>query len=199
MLLGANDSGYPAYPPGIEGAVYGLVMAAIALGGSLTNQFGSWLYDFFGPVNKAHHYSVIHGWNRSLYIGLAFTLAAGFLIPFLPEWTRSREPLQPLARGAAADAADDRSPHHLITSSPHQPRPLLSKSLAACPDLERLLHSLPLYSSRRCSRIPADTNKRGGRHERPMPHDLLAGAGRAIGAGHRRSARPYRLPNGARR
>ena len=55
----------------IEGAVYGLVMAAIALGSGLTNQFGSWLYDFFGPTNQAHHYSVVHGWDWSLYIGLA--------------------------------------------------------------------------------------------------------------------------------
>jgi MFS family permease len=99
-----------ACPPGIEGAVYGLVMAAIALGGSLTGQFGSWLYDFFGPLNKAHHYSVTHGWDWSLYIGLAFTLVAGFFIPFLPAWARSREPLQPLAREAAQDAADALTP-----------------------------------------------------------------------------------------
>jgi MFS family permease len=89
-----------ACPPGIEGAIYGLVMAAIALGAGLTNQFGSWLYDFFGPVNPAHHYSVIHGWDWSLYIGFAFTLMAGFLIPFLPPWTRSREPLRPVAAAA---------------------------------------------------------------------------------------------------
>jgi hypothetical protein len=57
-------------------------------------------YPSDGPVNTAHHYSAIHGWNWSLYIGLAFTLVAGYLIPFLPEWTRSREPLQPLAREA---------------------------------------------------------------------------------------------------
>jgi MFS family permease len=99
-----NTLGARACPPGIEGAVYGLVMAAIALGGALTNEFGSWLYDFFGPVNRAHHYSVIHGWDWSLYIGLAFTLMAGFLIPFLPPWTRSHEPLQPVAETAAAEA-----------------------------------------------------------------------------------------------
>jgi MFS family permease len=96
-----------ACPPGIEGAVYGLVMAAIALGSTLSNQFGSWLYDSFGPVNKAHHYTVIHGWDWSLYIGLAFTLMAGFLIPLMPEWTRSHEPLQPVAPGAEPEATDE--------------------------------------------------------------------------------------------
>jgi MFS family permease len=95
-----------ACPPGIEGAIYGLVMAAIALGAGLTNQFGSWLYDFFGPANKAHHFTVIHGWNWSIYIGEAFTLAAGFLIPFLPDWARSREPLQPVAQGEVAEVAE---------------------------------------------------------------------------------------------
>jgi MFS family permease len=99
-----------ACPPGIEGAIYGLVMAAIALGAGLTNQFGSWLYDFFGPANKAHHYSVIHGWNWSIYIGEVFTLAAGFLIPYLPDWARSREPLQPVVRELPADAAAEPAP-----------------------------------------------------------------------------------------
>jgi hypothetical protein len=86
-----------ACPPGIEGAVYGLVMAAIALGGGVTNQFGSWLYDFFGPVNQAHHYSATHGWDWSIYIGFGFTLMAGLFLPFLPAWARSREPLSPVA------------------------------------------------------------------------------------------------------
>jgi len=79
-----------ACPPGLEGTIYGLVMAAIALAGSLCGAFGNWIYDYFGP---AHHHSVTYGWNASLGFGLAFTLVAGLLIPFMPAWTRSRRPL----------------------------------------------------------------------------------------------------------
>lgn len=79
-----------ACPPGLEGTIYGLVMAAIALAGALSGAFGNWIYDYFGP---AHHHTITYGWNASLWFGLAFTLAAGLLIPFMPAWTRSRRPL----------------------------------------------------------------------------------------------------------
>jgi MFS family permease len=82
-----------ACPPGIEGTVYGLVMAAIALAGNFSVKFGGWLYDFYGPLNKAHHYTLTHGWVWSLWFGFAFTLIAGVLIPFLPDWAKSRERL----------------------------------------------------------------------------------------------------------
>jgi len=79
-----------ACPPGIEGTVYGLVMAAIQLGGVLSEKFGGVLYDYFGPLNQAHHYTIQHGWNSALWIGLGFTLLAVVFIPFLPEWARSK-------------------------------------------------------------------------------------------------------------
>lgn len=75
-------------PRGLEGVVYGLVMAAIALAGNMSEKLGGMLYDFFGP---AHHYTLEHGWAWSLYIGLAFTVVGGVFIPFLPRWTRSHK------------------------------------------------------------------------------------------------------------
>ncbi len=76
-----------ACPPGIEGTVYGLIMAAIQLGGVLSEKFGGVLYDYFGPLN-AHHYTIQHGWLWALGIGLGFTLFAVVFIPFLPAWAR---------------------------------------------------------------------------------------------------------------
>ena len=76
-----------ACPPGIEGTVYGLIMAAIQLGGVLSEKFGGVLYDYFGPLN-AHHYTIQHGWLWALGIGLGFTLFAVMFIPFLPAWAR---------------------------------------------------------------------------------------------------------------
>lgn len=81
-----NNIAARACPPGIEGTIYGLVMAAIALAGNLCGALGNWIYDYFGP---AHHHSVTYGWNASLIFGLVFTLAAGILIPFLPAELRS--------------------------------------------------------------------------------------------------------------
>jgi MFS family permease len=80
-----------ACPPGIEGTIYGLVMAAIALAGNLCGLLGNWIYDYFGPAN---HHSVTYGWNASLIFGLLFTLPAGLLIPFLPADLKSRRSLQ---------------------------------------------------------------------------------------------------------
>ncbi|MBV8884484.1 MAG: MFS transporter, partial [Chroococcidiopsidaceae cyanobacterium CP_BM_RX_35] len=39
-----------ACPPGIEGTIYGLVMAVIQSGGVLSEKFGGVLYDYFGPL-----------------------------------------------------------------------------------------------------------------------------------------------------
>jgi len=80
-----------ACPPGIEGTIYGLVMAVIQLAGVLSEKFGGVLYDYFGPLNKSHHYTIQHGWIWALWIGLGFTLLAVVFIPFLPEWARSQE------------------------------------------------------------------------------------------------------------
>lgn len=86
-----------ACPPGIEGTVYGLVMASIALATNLCGLLGNWIYDFFGPAN---HHSVTYGWNASLIFGLLFTLPAGLLIPFLPAELKSRKPLQQMKETA---------------------------------------------------------------------------------------------------
>jgi len=73
-------------PKGLEGVVYGLVMAAIALGGTLAEKIGGWLYEFYGPQN---HHTLEHGWKWSCYFGFWFTVIAVVMIPFLPKWTRS--------------------------------------------------------------------------------------------------------------
>ncbi|HZT42581.1 MAG TPA: MFS transporter [Chthonomonadaceae bacterium] len=82
-----------ASPPGIEGTVYGLVLGAISLGGTLSEKIGGTLYDYFGPMNTAHHYSIAHGWVWAVWFGLIFTLIAVVFIPFLPDWTKSNEPI----------------------------------------------------------------------------------------------------------
>lgn len=75
-----------ATPRAAEGAVYGLLMAAIGLAGALGEKIGATLYDFFGTSN---HYTATHGWHWLLAIGFVFTLVAGVFIPFLPAWARS--------------------------------------------------------------------------------------------------------------
>jgi MFS family permease len=75
-----------ATPKGLEGTIYSLIAAAIALAGNLSNKLGTFLYDYFGPAN---HHSIIHGWNMSLAVGFAFTIVGFVFIPFLPHWTRS--------------------------------------------------------------------------------------------------------------
>lgn len=82
-----------ACPPGVEGTIYGLVMSIIAIAGALCGVLGGKLYDFFGPLNHAHHWSITHGWVCSLWFGLAFTLVGFVFIPFLPKWAKSHEPL----------------------------------------------------------------------------------------------------------
>jgi Na+/melibiose symporter-like transporter len=79
-----------ACPPKIEGAIYGLVLSAIALAGAFGEKLGSAMYDYFGP---ASHHSIVHGWYSLLIWGFVFTALAVVFIPFLPKWTKSREPL----------------------------------------------------------------------------------------------------------
>lgn len=78
-----------ATPRGVEGTVYGLVMAAISLAGTLGEKIGATIFTDFGPP----HYSVIHGWYVLQGVGFAFTVIAAIFIPFLPAWARSKEPL----------------------------------------------------------------------------------------------------------
>lgn len=80
-----------ACPVGVEGVVYGLVLSAIALGGTLGDKLGGTLYDAFGPANHAHHYSITHGWLSLLWWGFGLTVLAVGFIPFLPAWARSGE------------------------------------------------------------------------------------------------------------
>lgn len=86
-----------ACPVGAEGVVYGLVLSAIALGGTLGEKLGGTLYDAFGPTNPAHHYSVTHGWTSMLWFGFGFTVIAAGFIPFLPAWAKSNERLSAAA------------------------------------------------------------------------------------------------------
>ncbi len=89
-----------ACPPGIEGTIYALVLATIAFAGALSEKIGSALYDYFGP---AHGHSIVHGWVYGQWAGFAFTVVAFVLIPFLPAWTRSREPLGEAAKRLEAE------------------------------------------------------------------------------------------------
>lgn len=91
-----------ACPVGAEGAVYGLVLSAIALGGALGDKLGGSLYDAFGPNNPLHHYSVAHGWTSMLWFGLGFTVIAAGFIPFLPAWAKSSERLSAVPSTAEA-------------------------------------------------------------------------------------------------
>ncbi len=85
-----------ATPPGIEGAVYGVIMAAIALAGNLSEKFGAQLYQYFSTGH-----SLPYAWHHMLLIGFLFTIVAFIFIPFLPAWCRSSEPLRP-KRAAAS-------------------------------------------------------------------------------------------------
>lgn len=78
-----------ATPKGVEGTVYGLVMAAIYLAGALGDLIGSSIFTAFGPP----HHSVATGWFGLLWFGFGFTVIAAIFIPFLPAWARSKEPL----------------------------------------------------------------------------------------------------------
>jgi MFS family permease len=105
-----------ASPPGLEGTVYGLVMAAIAFAGNLSGWLGNWIYDYFGPEN---HHTVTYGWNASLWFGLAFTVIAGVLIPFMPAWARSRELMSTNVNAFTEDAAEP------VAGVPAEPRPVV--------------------------------------------------------------------------
>ncbi len=78
-----------ACPPKIEGTVYGLMQAAMALSLVLCDKFGSTLYDYFGPAGG---HSIAHGWFCALWFGFGFTLLAVFFVPFLPAWAKEGNP-----------------------------------------------------------------------------------------------------------
>ena len=55
-----------ACPPHIEGTIYGLVISAIGLAGTLGEKVGSTLYDFYGPHighTTAHAWYALNGWG----------------------------------------------------------------------------------------------------------------------------------------
>lgn len=91
-----------ACPPGIEGTVYGLVLAAIALGGTLGDKIGAGIFDHFGGASPASQMAAIaHGWRMLCVWGFGLTVLAALFIPFLPAWTKSREPLSARPEPAA--------------------------------------------------------------------------------------------------
>jgi MFS family permease len=91
-----------ACPPGIEGTVYGLVMSAIGLAGTLGEKVGSALYDAYGP---AHGHSVAHGWFALNGWGLGLTLLAGLLLPLMPAWAKDPRPAAQAVPDAQAAAS----------------------------------------------------------------------------------------------
>lgn len=108
-------------PKGLEGVIYGLVMSAIAFASTLSEKLGASLYDYYGP---AHHYSLVHGWNWSLYFGFAFTVGAVVFIPFLPAWTRSRQRLGDVVVSDLGDGHAE-GDNHCVSGDPElDPQPL---------------------------------------------------------------------------
>ncbi len=89
LMVCLNTLAARACPPKIEGTVYGLMQAAMALSLVLCDKFGSTLYDYFGPAN---HHSITHGWFCALWFGFGFTLLAVFFVPFLPAWAKEGHP-----------------------------------------------------------------------------------------------------------
>jgi hypothetical protein len=94
-LLGVLEAALVARacPKGAEGTVFGLIASVKVFFYLLCDYSGTKLYDLFGPLNAAHHYTVAHGWTTSVAIGLACAVVQGVFLPFLPAWTRSRAPL----------------------------------------------------------------------------------------------------------
>ncbi len=82
-----------ACPRGAEGTVFGLIASVNAFFYLICDYWGTKMYDYYGPLNTAHHYTVAHGWTMSVSIGLAFAILQGLFLPFLPAWTRSRASL----------------------------------------------------------------------------------------------------------
>ena len=84
-----------ATPPGVEGTIYGLVIAAINLAGTVGDWIGSTIFRYFGGNSTTSIEAVRHGWFGLLWFGFGFTVLAALFIPFLPAWSKSREPLHP--------------------------------------------------------------------------------------------------------
>lgn len=78
-----------ACPPKVEGTVYALFIAAIGLATTLSNKIGGMLYDYYGVP----HHSAVHGWYALNWWGFGLTLLAAGLIPLMPAWARSTQPL----------------------------------------------------------------------------------------------------------
>ncbi len=89
-----------ACPPKIEGTVYGLFIAAVGLAGTLSNKIGGILYEHYGVP----HHSAVYGWHALNWWGFGLTVLAAGLIPLMPAWARSTEPLSVRPDGAGAAA-----------------------------------------------------------------------------------------------
>jgi Na+/melibiose symporter-like transporter len=79
-----------ACPPNLEASIYGLLIGAISFAGSLSEKMGTAIYDAFGTGAGN---TVQRGWFALLTAGFLTTLLAPLLIPWLPEWAKSRDPL----------------------------------------------------------------------------------------------------------
>ena len=78
-----------ACPPKVEGTIYGLFIAASGLAGTLSNKIGGMLYDYYGVP----HHPAVYGWHALNWWGFGLTLLAAGLIPLMPAWARSTQPL----------------------------------------------------------------------------------------------------------
>lgn len=88
-LLGLLRLGARACPPGIEGTVYGLVLAAQFLGSTLSDKIGGTIYGHFGGSSGHPE----QGWHALLVTAIVFSALAAVFLPFLPAWARSRTPI----------------------------------------------------------------------------------------------------------
>ena len=91
-----------ACPPRVEGTIYGLFMASMGLAATLSNKIGSVLYDFYGP---SHHHAAVYGWYAMTWWGFGLTVLAAGLIPLMPAWARSAQPLSANPASAQTEAA----------------------------------------------------------------------------------------------
>ena len=90
-----------ACPPKIEGTVYGLFIAASGLAGTLSNKIGGMLYDYYGVP----HHSAVYGWYALNWWGFGLTVLAAGLIPLMPAWARSTQPLSVEPETRTSEAA----------------------------------------------------------------------------------------------
>jgi MFS family permease len=90
---------------GAETAIIGLIAAIGVVAADIADVLGSALYQAFGP---AHGHTIAHAWMWTNVAAIGFTALAAGLIPFMPAWARSRQPLEDavFAAGIPAELFD---------------------------------------------------------------------------------------------